>query len=99
MESVRKSVWPRVMGQPLPSGAAEDAALRDQGRWDEWHRSAGRAAQALWVLRCLFAHGQPTDLQAQRPDAIAALDLLAFLAARLRPLPESRAGSVTADVP
>jgi hypothetical protein len=101
MESVREGVWQTVMGQSRPSsGAAEDDVLRDQRNWDEWHRSAGRAAQALWVLRSLFAHSQPAGLQPQRPDAIAALDMMAFLAARLRqPLQESNEDAAKADTP
>ena len=84
MEAVRNSVWVNVMECQRPqNGAAEDEGLRDR-RQDEWHRSAGRAAQALWVLRGLFAHGQPESRHAERPDAMAALDILSFLSARLR---------------
>lgn len=84
MEAVRESVWSNVMGRVRPRDSrAEDEAIRDRSR-DEWHRSAGRAAQALWLLRALFAHGQPENLQATRSDAIAALDLLSFLSARLK---------------
>jgi len=84
IESVRDSVWRKVMDCPRPhAGAIEDQEIRSRER-DEWHRSAGRAAQALWILRALFAHGQPNLLQAERPDAIAMLDFLSFLSSRLK---------------
>lgn len=59
------------------TGGANDY-IKDQKTFSGRTRSAGRASQMLWRIRCIFAHEAPA-----REDAIALLDCLSFLAFRL----------------
>lgn len=62
-------------------GETCDADIRKGA--DEWHRSAGRASQLAYQLRCLFAHSAMKPRRLQPHDAIALLDALSFIAHRL----------------
>lgn len=83
-EWVHKETIPRLFGKPGFQGEREeDEIIRSVDKKDSKTRSAGRAGQTLYQLRCLFAHDKPDGQQPVMDDALALLDCLAFLSARL----------------
>jgi len=60
----------------------EDEAIRKVNQIDSKTRSAGRASQLVYQLRCLFGHDKESGQQPTMSDAIALLDCLALLSAR-----------------
>lgn len=67
--------------QSKDKGKNCDDNIRNANNTDEWHRSAGRVSQAIYQIRCLYAHDAGKE-----EDALMMLDGLAFLAARFRSL-------------
>lgn len=68
--------------QSYDSGKTCDDGIRNLS--NEWLRSAGRASQMVYQLRNLFAHPTRDGYQLGIHDAMALLDGLIFLAARLK---------------
>lgn len=69
--------------QTNTEGKACDQDIRNYK--DEWFGSAGRASQLVYQLRCLHAHPRREGgRNLEQYDAVALLDGLAFLAARLK---------------
>lgn len=77
--------WVAKEQTPLKLSITSLGDTEVRGLTDEWYRSAGRAAQLAYQLRCLFAHPPRTnDYASDMSDAIALLDSLVFLNARLQ---------------
>lgn len=64
----------------------ENQVIKDVGDKASKARSAGRASQMLYQLRCLIGHDKETGEEPTMNDAIALLDCLAFLSARFSSL-------------
>ena len=62
--------------------SGENEVIKKLGDNASKARSAGRASQLLYQLRCLFGHDKKSGQQPAMSDAIALLDSLAFLSAR-----------------
>lgn len=73
--------------QSKENGKPCDDHIRDDANKtrNEWHRSIGRVSQAIYQLRCLYAHDA-----CKEEDAVMMLDGLAFIAARLKALASSQ---------
>jgi minimal CRISPR polymerase domain len=89
-----------LFGIPSSSGWNEngwDEKMRKLGEGKEWERSAGRASQVVYQLRCLFAHGDKSGRTLIIQDALVLLDCLAFLSSRLQSLKMSLPGTNQVD--